>query len=193
MKTARAPRAAASITGREAGEAISSSEVNRPTSGSGAPPARAKASSTKAFMTRPAFMSETPGPNAEMALDAERARRRGARGEHGVAMAEQQHVVIGVAGRRHRGLEEEAGGGVRRLTSQATPRASRWACNVLPARSTPALSSEPESVSTSSPSSWTMGSYCVSSQASTSASRAAIGMGVLLRAIAGLSCINAFA
>ena len=63
------------------------------------------------------------------------------------------------------------------VTSQAMPRASRCACRILPARSTPALSAEPESVSTSAPSRATMGSYWVSSQASTSASRGVIGMG----------------
>jgi hypothetical protein len=50
------------MVGREAGEAISSSEVTRITSGRGAPPWRANASSTKAFITSPAFMSATPGP-----------------------------------------------------------------------------------------------------------------------------------
>ena len=45
------------------------------------------------------------------------------------------------------------------VTSQAMPRASRCACRILPARSTPALSAEPESVSTSAPSRATMGSY----------------------------------
>ena len=47
---------------REDGEAISSSLVMRPASGAGAPPKRLNAASTKAFMTRPAFMSQTPGP-----------------------------------------------------------------------------------------------------------------------------------
>ena len=55
-------RASASITGRPSGEPISSSPVNSPTSGAGAPPNLAKAASTKAFITNPAFMSATPGP-----------------------------------------------------------------------------------------------------------------------------------
>jgi hypothetical protein len=51
-----------SITGREEGEAISSSPVMRPASGAGAPPKRLKAASTKALSTSPPFMSTTPGP-----------------------------------------------------------------------------------------------------------------------------------
>ena len=62
LKTHLASRATRSITGRDDGEAISSSDVMRPASGAGAPPIRLKASSTNAFMTRPAFMSATPGP-----------------------------------------------------------------------------------------------------------------------------------
>ncbi len=62
LKTARAPLAVDSMVPRDAGEPISSSLVKRPTSGAGAPPKRWKAASTKAFITRPAFMSQTPGP-----------------------------------------------------------------------------------------------------------------------------------
>ena len=62
VENATAARAARSMTGREDGDAISSSEVMRPASGADAPPKVLKASSTKAFMTRPAFMSATPGP-----------------------------------------------------------------------------------------------------------------------------------
>ena len=62
LKTTRALRASASITGRPSGEPISSSPVNRPTSGPGAPPTALKAASTNMFITSPAFMSATPGP-----------------------------------------------------------------------------------------------------------------------------------
>ena len=62
LNTARARRASASMIGRQAGEPISSSEVNSPTSGAGAPPNFLNAASTKAFITSPAFMSATPGP-----------------------------------------------------------------------------------------------------------------------------------
>ena len=62
LNTTRAPRASASITGRPSGEPISSSPVNSPTSGPGAPPNFAKAASTNMFITMPAFMSATPGP-----------------------------------------------------------------------------------------------------------------------------------
>jgi hypothetical protein len=64
LNTARAPRAISSMIGREAGEAISSSEVKRAMSGRRARFVRAKASSTKVHMTSPAFMSATPGPKA---------------------------------------------------------------------------------------------------------------------------------
>ena len=40
FSTARAPLAVSSMIGRQAGEPISSSLVNRPTRGTGAPPAR---------------------------------------------------------------------------------------------------------------------------------------------------------
>ena len=62
LNTQRASRATRSITARQEGEPISSSEVIRPASGPGAPPNRLKASSTNAFITSPAFMSATPGP-----------------------------------------------------------------------------------------------------------------------------------
>ena len=62
LKTQRAARPTRSITGRDEGEAISSSLVMRPASGAGAPPKRLKAASTKALRTSPDFMSTTPGP-----------------------------------------------------------------------------------------------------------------------------------
>ena len=62
LKTQRDSRAAASITGREEGEPISSSLVVSIVSGAERPPHSAKAAATKASMTRPAFMSATPGP-----------------------------------------------------------------------------------------------------------------------------------
>ena len=62
LNTTRACRASSSMTGRPSGLPISSSPVNRPTSGAGLPPNRAKAASTKQFITSPAFMSATPGP-----------------------------------------------------------------------------------------------------------------------------------
>ena len=62
LNTQRAWRPTRSITGREEGEAISSSLVMRPASGAGAPPKRLKAASTKALSTSPPFMSTTPGP-----------------------------------------------------------------------------------------------------------------------------------
>ena len=62
LNTTRARRASASITARPSGLPISSSPVNRPTSGAGEPPNFAKAASTKQFITSPAFMSATPGP-----------------------------------------------------------------------------------------------------------------------------------
>ena len=51
-----------SITGRENGEPISSSPVNSAGTGAGAPPNFLIAASTKQFITRPDFMSATPGP-----------------------------------------------------------------------------------------------------------------------------------
>ena len=51
-----------SITGRENGEPISSSPVNSAITGAGAPPNFLIAASTKQFITRPDFMSATPGP-----------------------------------------------------------------------------------------------------------------------------------
>ena len=62
LKQTRAARACASITGRENGEPISSSPVNSAITGAGAPPNCLIAASTKQFITRPAFMSATPGP-----------------------------------------------------------------------------------------------------------------------------------
>lgn len=62
LKTTRASRAVASITSRPSGLPISSSPVKRPSSGPGAPPKRWKAARTNMFITRPAFMSATPGP-----------------------------------------------------------------------------------------------------------------------------------
>lgn len=61
LRTARAPVAFASMNGRDAGEAISSSAVYSPTIGR-LRPARANAASTNELTTRPAFMSPTPGP-----------------------------------------------------------------------------------------------------------------------------------
>jgi len=51
-----------SMIERQAGDPISPSLVNRPTSGAGAPPTRWKAARTKAFITSPTFISATPGP-----------------------------------------------------------------------------------------------------------------------------------
>ena len=62
LYTARAVRASRSITGRDDGEAISSSAVIKSLIGHGALPNFWKAAATKALMTRPAFMSATPGP-----------------------------------------------------------------------------------------------------------------------------------
>jgi hypothetical protein len=62
LKTQRASRAAASMIGREEGEAISSSLVVSIRSGAESPPHSAKAAATKASITSPAFMSATPGP-----------------------------------------------------------------------------------------------------------------------------------
>jgi hypothetical protein len=62
LNTARASRATDSITSRPSGEPISSSPVNKPSSGAGAPPKRWKAARTNMFITSPAFMSATPGP-----------------------------------------------------------------------------------------------------------------------------------
>ena len=62
LKTTRAFFASASMTGRPSGLPISSSPVNSPTSGPGAPPNFAKAARTNMFITMPAFMSATPGP-----------------------------------------------------------------------------------------------------------------------------------
>ena len=62
LNTARAARACCSITGRENGEPISSSPVNSAITGAGAPPNFLIAASTKQFITRPDFMSATPGP-----------------------------------------------------------------------------------------------------------------------------------
>ena len=59
---ARRAAHAASITGRENGEPISSSPVNSAITGAGAPPNFLIAASTKQFITRPDFMSATPGP-----------------------------------------------------------------------------------------------------------------------------------
>ena len=53
----RARRASASIIAREDGEPISSSAVNRTTTGAGAAENLLSAAATKQFMTRPAFMS----------------------------------------------------------------------------------------------------------------------------------------
>ena len=50
------------MIGRENGEPISSSPVNSAMTGAGAPPNFFIAAMTKQFMTRPAFMSATPGP-----------------------------------------------------------------------------------------------------------------------------------
>ncbi len=72
------------------------------------------------------------------------------------------------------------------VTSQAMPRDSRCARRSSPTRSTPALSSEPESVSTSFASSSTMGSYWASSQASSCASRAVNGIGVLPQGVGAI-------
>jgi glutamate carboxypeptidase len=52
----------AAVTGRENGEPISSSPVNSAITGAGAPPNCLIAASTKQFITRPHFMSATPGP-----------------------------------------------------------------------------------------------------------------------------------
>jgi hypothetical protein len=62
LKQTRAARACCSMIGRENGEPISSSPVNSATTGAGAPPNFLIAAMTKQFMTRPAFMSATPGP-----------------------------------------------------------------------------------------------------------------------------------
>ena len=58
----RAARPSRSITGREEGEPISSSEVISSLIGCGLPPNLWKAVATNTFMTRPDFMSATPGP-----------------------------------------------------------------------------------------------------------------------------------
>ena len=62
LNTARAGRANRSITSRENGEPISSSPVNSAVTGAAAPPNFFSAARTKQFITRPDFMSETPGP-----------------------------------------------------------------------------------------------------------------------------------
>ncbi len=62
LNTARAVRPSRSITGRDEGEPISSSEVISSLIGCGLPPNLWKAVATNTFMTRPAFMSATPGP-----------------------------------------------------------------------------------------------------------------------------------
>ena len=61
-RSARAARPSRSITGRDDGEAISSSEVISTFMGCGLPPNFWKAVATNTFMTRPAFISATPGP-----------------------------------------------------------------------------------------------------------------------------------
>ena len=62
FSTTRHSRATRSITGRENGDAISSSDVIRAASGPGWPPHALNAASRKALITSPAFMSATPGP-----------------------------------------------------------------------------------------------------------------------------------
>ena len=89
LNTQRAARPTRSMTGREDGEAISSSLVMRPASGAGAPPKRLKAASTKALRTRPAFHVDHAGAVGAAALDAERTARHLAFGEHRVAVAHQ--------------------------------------------------------------------------------------------------------
>ena len=94
LNTQRACRPTRSITGRDDGEAISSSLVMRPASGAGAPPKRLKAASTKALSTRPALHVDHAGAIGAAALDAERTARHLALGEHGVAMAHQHDRAL---------------------------------------------------------------------------------------------------
>ena len=173
LNTARAPRAAASITGRDAGEAISSSEVTRLTTARAAPPRRANASSTNAFITSPAFMSATPGPYA---------RSPSTRNGRCAAVPRGNTVSRWPSSRTWALSRPGSPAGTVALidtlpsawtiSAHAMPRACRCSRMSAPARATPSLSYEPESVSTSRPSSSTIASYWLSSQPIISSSRA---------------------
>ena len=116
------------------------------------------------------------GAEGELALDAERARLRRALGKDRVAMAEQQDVVVGPPSRRHRGFQEETGRGV---VGHLAGDAARFQMRLqdpagtidarLVRRARIGIDQRAQQA--------TMGSYWVSSQASTSASRGVIGIG----------------